>query len=106
MSYFTNAEVLEYRGERRHISILLYDNKNKYHVLYAKTTDLDIKDEKEERSWYSEDHRKLWYALANRDVTINIPILPYHDTFYHVIDIDKKEDFELVDKVVSTLLED
>ena len=106
MSNFTNAEVIEYRGEKRHISILLRDNKKKYHVLYAKTGELDIEDEKEYVDLSTEYHKKLWYACCNRDMKVLIPIFLNGNSFYHVIDIDRKEDFELVDKVVSTLLED
>ena len=106
MSNFTNAEVIEYRGEKRHISILLKDNKRKYHVLYARTAELDIKDEKEYAEWSRSDHIDIYRAIANRNIEIIIQVLIHNNAFYHIIDIDKKEDFELVDKVVSTLLED
>ena len=101
---FTNAEVIEYRGEPRHITIFFKD-KDKYYVCYARTLGLDVQIEEEYRDWV-EDMKIKFRIAQNKDAYVKIPILTNRTAIFNIINIENKKQFELVDEVVASLLED
>ena len=102
---FTNAEVIEYRGGPRHITIFFKDNKDKYYVCYARTYNLDVQIEEEYRDWV-EDMKIKFRVAQNKDAHIKIPIITNKNAIFNLICIENKKQFELVDEVVASLLEE
>lgn len=102
---FTNAEILEYRGGPRHISIFFKDDKNKYYVFYAHTRNLDIQIEEEYRD-FIEDMKIKFRVAHNKNANINIPIMTNGKVIFNLINIKDKKQFELVNEVVESLLEE
>ena len=101
MITLTNEKIIEYRGGARHITILLQDKENKYYVLYARTHGLDLKVEEDYCSWIEK-----FLVVQNKNAYINIPIIINEKTIFNIINIENKKQFELIDKVIASLLED
>ena len=102
---FTNAEVIEYRGGPRHITIFFKDDKDKYYVCYANTYKLDVQIEEEYSDWV-EDMKIKFRVAQNKDAYIKIPIITNKNAIFNIICIENKKQFELVDEVVASLLEE
>lgn len=92
-------EVIKYIGGKRHISILFKD-KEKYYILYSKTGKMDYTTEEEIYS-YTKKNIEIARFTADISQSIVIPMVPC----FHIKSI-KKEDFELIDGIVASLLED
>ena len=92
-------EVVRYIGGKRHISILFKD-KEKYYILYSKTGKMDCTTEQETYSCTKND-----IEMARFISTIGLNIIIPMVSCFHIRTI-KEEDFELIDEVVASLLED
>ena len=93
-------EIIKYQGGKKHITIL-YKNKSKYYVAYARTGHLDIDVELDEI--YRLNYTKFTFE---RKATVKIPLVSDKMALFYVIQVEKEEDFDIIDQVVATLLED
>lgn len=105
MTTLTNVQIIAYRGGARHITIFFKDKENKYYVLYAHTHDLDLKVEEDYRD-FIEDMKIKFRVVQNKNAYINIPIITNGKMVFNLINIENRKQFELIDEVVSSLLED
>ena len=96
-------DVIKYVGGPNHITIL-YRNKDsrKLYVFYCYTGKplVNIEEEREFRSIENES------TVKYRTAEITIPINTYKSGVWYQVEIDKEEDFELIEKVVSSIMED
>ena len=94
-------DVIKYIGGPNHITIL-YRNKDskKLFVFYCYTGKplVNIEEECEFRTERD--------VVRFRTAEINIPINTYRSGVWYQLEIDKEEDFDLIEKVVSSIMED
>ena len=93
------CEIVKYVGGKRHISIL-FKIENKYYIFYCKTGKINYKREEESTDCMYRD-TKLVRLISSVLANMEIPIIPC----FHIRSIEKEE-FELIDEIVASLLED
>lgn len=96
-------DVIKYVGGPNHITIL-YNNKDskKLYAFYCYTGKplINIEEEREFLNTLNEPIARY------RTAEITIPINTYKSGVWYQVEIDKEEDFELIEKVVSSIMED
>lgn len=93
-------DAIQYRGGPNHISIL-YKNPDskKLFVFYCYTNNLIINIENET---YNTSRKPI---INCKTAEITIPINTYKDGVWHQVEISKEADFDLVESVVSSIME-
>ena len=96
-------DVIRYTGGPNHITIL-YKNKDskKLFVFYCYTGKPLVNIEEEREFLKTKDTSTIKYRTAE----ITIPINTYKSGVWYQVEIDKEEDFDLIERVVSSIMED
>ena len=96
-------DVIKYVGGPHHITIL-YRNKDskKLYVFYCYTGKPLVNIEEEREFLNTKNESVVKYRTAE----ITIPINTYKSGVWYQVEIDKEEDFDLIEKVVSSIMED
>ena len=96
-------DAIKYVGGPNHITIL-YKNKDskKLFVFYCYTgkPQVNIEEEREFLNTLNEPIARY------RTAEITIPINTYKSGVWYQLEIDKEEDFDLIEKVVASIMED
>lgn len=94
------TDVVRYTGGPNHITIL-YKNKEskKLFVFYCYTGKPLINIE---RDFFNAKIETIKYKTAE----ITIPINTYKSVVWYITEIDKEEDFDLIERVISSIMED
>lgn len=88
-------KIIKYKGGQNHITILAQVH-DKLAILFARTNGmaLDITTE------------DIFPLKISKTAKIEIPINCSHTNLYRVILVEKESDFDIVDKVISSIWED
>ena len=95
------VDVIRYVGGPHHISMLYKNNDNKKLYVFYCYTGKPVVTIEEEHGIYT--HPKI---VTCKEAKITIPIDTFRDGVWYSIEVDKEEDFDLVDKIVASILED
>lgn len=93
--------VIKYTGGPNHITILYRNNDNKKLFVFYCYTGKPLVNLEEERE-FAKNESTVQYRTAE----ITIPINTYKSGVWFQVEINKEEDFNLVEKVVSSIMED
>ena len=94
-------DVIKYIGGPNHITILYRNSDSKkLFVFYCYTGKPRVNIEEECEFRTERD------VVQFRTAEINIPINTYRSGVWYQLEIDKEEDFDLIEKVVSSIMED
>ena len=103
--YFNNMEidVIRYTGGPNHITILYrnHDSK-KLFVFYCYTGKPRVNIEEEKEFLNTKKESVIKYRTAE----IIIPINTYKTGMWYQVEINKEEDFDLIERVVASIMED
>lgn len=91
-------DVIKYIGGPHHITILCKNKKDKQlYVFYCKTHKLSIDIEQEILTLG---------PITSRTAEINISIDTNNKTLFYLVAVKTEDDFDLIERVVDTLMED
>ena len=94
-------DVIKYIGGPNHITILYRNSDSKKLFVFYCYTGKPLVNIEEEREFRTERD-----IVHFRTAEITIPINTYKSGVWYQLEIDKEEDFDLIEKVVSSIMED
>ena len=95
-------DVIKYVGGPNHITILYRNEDNKKLFVFYCYTGKPLVNIEEDRMVTTLRENVVRFHKAE----ITIPINTYKSGVWYQVEIDKEEDFELIEKVVSSIMED
>ena len=95
--------VIKYTGGPNHITILYRNNDNKKLFVFYCYTGKPLVNLEEEREFTNTKNES---TVKYRTAEITIPINTYKTGVWFQVEINKEEDFNLVERVVSSIMED
>ena len=97
----SELDVIKYTGGPHHITILCKNKKDKQlYVFYCKTHKLSIDIEQEISIFGPID------LITSRTAEINISIAANKKALFYLVTVKTEDDFDLIERVVNTLMED
>ena len=96
-------EIIKYEGNSNYI-IILYKEKEKLYVFYARTGALVLNSEVEDTSFLDGYEYINTRFSFKRDFTINIPLLQRENKVFSIIQVDNEKAYDLIKTVVEDLL--
>ena len=95
-------DVIKYMGGPNHITILYRNKDSKKLFVFYCYTGKPLVDIEEDRMVTTLNETVVRFHTAD----IIIPINTYKSEVWYQIEVDKEEDFDLIEKVVSSIMED
>ena len=95
-------EVIKYEGNPQYI-IILYKEKDKLYVLYARTYSLSLNSEIETTDIDAGEHLRTVFSFR-KDFTINIPLRQRGNKVFSIIQVDNEKAYDLIKTVVEDLI--
>ena len=92
--------IIEFKGGNNHIAILYKQGKQLF-VFYCYTRGIKV-DIEPEATWTTSTEQTIEFKTAN----IIIPINAYKAGVWYQMEIKNRQEYELIDKVLWTLMED
>ena len=96
-------DVIKYIGGPKHITILYKNNDSKKLFVFYCYTGKPLVNIEEEREFLSTLNEPI---VKYRTAEINIPINTYKSGVWYQVEINSEQDFDLVEKIVSSIMED
>ena len=93
-------DIIEFKGGNNHITIL-YKKDKKLFVFYCYTRGMKV-DIEAAATWTTSIDKTIDFKTAN----IIIPINTYKTGVWYQMEVKNREEYELIDKVLWTLMED